>query len=98
MVTSTGMTWPFLSFGASLNCKQNCWRFNPRGPRIIPTGGAGVAAAPSICNFTISLIAFAMVRGLEVLHLQKVQFDRRFPAEDSNQHLHAALLHVHLVP
>src|SRR4030042_2203054 len=91
------MTWPFVSLGASLNCMTNFWRFSPRGPRIMPTGGAGAAAPPSICSLTISLTALAMVRWLEFLHLQKVQFDGRLATEDGDEHLHASLFPVDLV-
>src|ERR1700733_6300164 len=60
-VIITGTVSPFLEAVAALNCLQNSIRLTWCWPRLLPTGGAGVAAPPGICNLIFAFIAFAIV-------------------------------------
>src|SRR5579863_4955351 len=98
MVITTGMIKPSWSFAdvLALNALQNSMMLTPCGPRAVPTGGAGVALPAGICNFTMAFIFLAITfsselprrygRGLDLLHLQEIQFHRRRPPEDGHQH------------
>src|SRR3989344_7931183 len=61
MVMITGITESPLSLVPSLNLLQKSMRFNPWGPRAVPTGGAGLALPAGICSFIVVLIFLAIL-------------------------------------
>src|SRR5687767_6285039 len=77
----------------ALKFLQKSMILTPCGPSAVPTGGAGVAFPAAIWSFTIACTFFTS----ELLHLQKVQFDRRRAAEDRDHHLQRVPVEVHLV-
>src|SRR4030095_12389855 len=85
----------------ALKFLQKSMILTPCGPSAVPTGGAGVALPARICNFTTACTFFAICLGfgalLNLLHLQKIQLDRRRAAEDRDHHLQRVLVEIHLV-
>src|SRR5437016_12469943 len=74
----------------------------PCGPSAVPTGGAGVALPACSSSFSTARtfflpITYLYVRLVDFLDLQKVELDRRLPAEHVDQHFELALLRVDLV-
>ena len=59
-VISTGTGFPAIDLVLSLKALQNSIMLTPRWPKAGPTGGAGFACPPLICNFINPLISFAI--------------------------------------
>src|SRR5215210_509465 len=86
---------------ASLNCRTNSPMFTWACPRAGPTGGAGLACPPVICNF--SLRATRRPRPLtikssrlELGYLVEGELDGRLAPEDGDEHLQPRLVHVYI--
>jgi len=60
-VITTGTGFPIKLFVFSLNALQNSIMLIPLWPRAGPTGGAGFACPPLICNLTYPVISFAII-------------------------------------
>ena len=60
IVISTGITSPDLSAVLALYSLTKSIIAIPCGPNAVPTGGAGDALPPSICNFTNADISLAI--------------------------------------
>src|SRR6266446_543436 len=58
-VITTGRMSPACFWVAALNSLQNAMMFTPRGPKAVPTGGAGLAWPAGICNLMCAMISFA---------------------------------------
>src|ERR1700722_18067277 len=105
---STGITWPRMLSVAWLYCLQNSMVCTPCGPSAVPTGGAGVAEPASSWIFTTASTFFfgaivlcspsplSVPRRLKLGDLAEFELDRRFPAEDVDQHLELELVLVDL--
>src|SRR5438034_2566132 len=59
-VMTTGRMSPACFCVAALNSLQNAMMFTPRGPRAVPTGGAGLACPAGICNLISATFSFAI--------------------------------------
>src|SRR5206468_2272228 len=59
-VMTTGRMSPACFCVAALNSLQNAIMFTPRGPRAVPTGGAGLACPAGICSLMWAIISLAM--------------------------------------
>ena len=59
IITGTGLPIKLLVF--SLKALQNSIIFIPRWPKAGPTGGAGFAWPPFICNLTYPVISFSIL-------------------------------------
>src|SRR5438046_7129179 len=59
-VITTGRISPACFCVAALNSLQNAMMFTPRGPRAVPTGGAGLACPAGICNLISATFSFAI--------------------------------------
>src|SRR5918997_494799 len=95
------MIWPIWSRVASLNCRTNSPMFTWAWPRAGPTGGAGFAWPPVICNF--NLRATRRPRPLPIKHLSlefgylvEGELHRRLAPEDRDQNLQPRLVHVYV--
>src|SRR5881397_2623907 len=95
----TGMMGPSWYWVLALNCLQNSMMFSPCCPRAGPTGGAGVAFPPGICNLicpvTFLAIFHLYIRNAlsvedpyltDFFYLQEVQLNRSRSAEDGNHY------------
>src|SRR2546430_10810007 len=79
------MMRPFWSCVSALNALQNSMMFTPCWPSAGPTGGAGFAAPPG--TWSLMRVRPFFATALDLLHLVEADLDRRFAAEDRNQHL-----------
>ena len=61
IVISTGTVSPWRLAVSLLNACTKSIILTPYWPRAEPTGGAGVAPPPGICNLSIALIGFAII-------------------------------------
>src|SRR5215203_7171674 len=98
-VISTGMIWPIWSRVASLNCRTNSPMLTWAWPRAGPTGGAGFACPPVICNFSFRATRRPRplpikVLSLELRYLVEGELDGRLAPEDGDEHLQPRLVHV----
>src|SRR6059036_1357790 len=59
-VITTGKISPACFWVAALNSLQNAMMLTPRGPRAVPTGGAGLACPAGICSLIWATISLAM--------------------------------------
>src|SRR5438477_8807537 len=59
-VITTGRMSPACFCVAALNSLQNAMIFTPRGPRAVPTGGAGLAWPAGICNLISAIFSLAI--------------------------------------
>src|SRR5438874_9157323 len=59
-VMTTGRMSPACFCVAALNSLQNAMMLTPRGPRAVPTGGAGLACPAGICSLMCATISLAM--------------------------------------
>src|SRR5438270_12006526 len=89
IVISTGMIVPRCASVWALYILQKSMMFTPRGPRAVPTGGAGVAAPAGIWILTIAATRFfAMWRSLSLLQLgdlAELELDGRLTPEDVHE-------------
>src|SRR5215213_5425090 len=99
-VISTGTTWPIWSRVASLNCRTNSPMFTCAWPRAGPTGGAGLACPPVICNFSLRATRrprpLPIKSSLELGYLVEGELHGRLAPEDGDQHLQPRLVHVYV--
>src|SRR5215212_2177983 len=69
-------------------------------PRAGPTGGAGLACPPVICNFSLRATRrprpLPMKSSLEFGYLVEGELHGRLPPEDGDQHLQPRLVHVNV--
>src|SRR5215203_888047 len=98
-VISTGTIWPIWSRVASLNCRTNSPMFTCAWPRAGPTGGAGLACPPVICNFNLRATRRPRplpmkILSLELSYLVEGELHWRLAPEDGDQHLQPRLVHV----
>src|SRR5215475_7769927 len=59
-VMTTGRMSPACFCVAALNSLQNAMMLTPRGPRAVPTGGAGLACPAGIWSLMCAIISLAM--------------------------------------
>src|SRR5205085_7285351 len=59
-VITTGKISPACFWVAALNSLQNAMILMPRGPRAVPTGGAGFACPAGICNLISATFSLAI--------------------------------------
>src|SRR5213075_3588414 len=59
-VMTTGKMSPACFWVAALNSLQKAMMFTPRGPRAVPTGGAGLACPAGIWSLMWATISLAM--------------------------------------
>src|SRR5438093_12445998 len=57
---TTGITMPAWFLVAALNSLQNAMMLTPCWPKAGPTGGAGLACPPGICNLMLPIIFLAI--------------------------------------
>src|SRR5919107_1714250 len=93
------MIWPIWSRVASLNCRTNSPMFTCAWPRAGPTGGAGLACPPVICNFNLRATRRPRplpmkILSLELGYLVEGELHGRLAPEDRDQHLQPRLVHV----
>src|SRR5918995_4563208 len=92
------MIWPIWSRVASLNCRTNSPMFTWAWPKAGPTGGAGLACPPVICNFSLRATRrprpLPIKSSLELGYLVEGEFHGRLTPEDGDQHLQPRLVHV----
>src|SRR5580704_8790129 len=95
---------------AALYCFTNSIVWTPCGPSAVPTGGAGVAAPAGswILTTAVTRLLAMVFRNLpwpaadldhcdlELCDLAELEFDRRLPAEDVDEHLQLQLVLVDL--
>src|SRR5438045_615595 len=85
---------------AALNSLQNAMMFTPRGPRAVPTGGAGLACPAGICSLIWATISLAILErvcsrdlgadGSAAFDLPVFQFHRRGATENSDRNAQLA--------
>src|SRR3712207_6543423 len=92
------MIWPIWSRVASLNWRTNSPMLTWAWPRAGPTGGAGLACPPVICNFSLRATRrprpLPIRSSLQFRYLVEGEFHGRLAPEDGNQHLQPRLVHV----
>src|SRR5215203_2938563 len=98
-VISTGTIWPICSRVASLNCRTNSPMFTWAWPSAGPTGGAGFACPPVICNFSLRATRRPRplpirILSLELGYLVEGELHGRLAPEDGDEHLQPRLVHV----
>src|SRR5262245_38084879 len=90
------MMRPFSCCVCALNALQNSMMLTPCWPSAGPTGGAGFACPPGICNL-MSVRTFLAIRtSVDLLHLVEAELDRHLALEDVDEHLELLLLRVDL--
>src|SRR5688500_6735437 len=87
----------------ALKFLQKSMMFTPAWPRAGPTGGAGVALPPGICNllcavtfFIRSFLCVSVSLWLKLFDLEEIQLHRRRAAEDRDHDLQGVAVEVHL--
>src|SRR5919112_3461993 len=92
------MIWPMFSRVASLNCRTNSPMLTCAWPRAGPTGGAGLACPPVICNFSLRATRrprpLPIKSSLQLGYLVEGELHGRLAPEDGDQHLQPRLVHV----
>src|SRR4029453_15517770 len=93
------MIWPIWSRVASLNCRTNSPMFTCAWPRAGPTGGAGLACPPVICNFSLRATRRPRplpmkILSLELGYLVEGELHGRLAPEDGDEHLQPRLVDV----
>src|SRR6185436_5902659 len=108
---TTGMTMPAASLVAALNSLQKPMMFTPCWPSAGPTGGAGFACPPGICNlicpvtfFAINLFLYFTISILRItvhssgfFHLPIFQFHRGIAPENIDGHFQLPALRLDLL-
>src|SRR6266851_4814378 len=87
------MMRPFSCEVWALNALQNSMMFTPCWPSAGPTGGAGFAWPPGICNL-MSVRTFFAITSVQFLDLVECQLHRDLALEDVDQHLQLLLVGV----
>src|ERR687898_3164941 len=94
------MIWPMFSRVASLNCRTNSPMLTCAWPKAGPTGGAGLACPPVICNFSLRATRrprpLPIKSSLELRYLAEGELHGRLAPEDRDQHLQPRLVHVYV--
>src|SRR5215211_3223207 len=95
------MIWPIWSRVASLNCRTNSPMLTWAWPRAGPTGGAGFACPPVICNFNFRATRRPRplpikVLSLELGYLVEGELHGRFAPEYGDEHLQPRLVNVYV--
>src|SRR5437762_915915 len=105
-VITTGRMSPACFCVAALNSLQNAMMFTPRGPRAVPTGGAGLACPAGICSLIWATISLAILErvcsrdlgadGSAAFDLPIFQFHRRGATKNSDRNAQLATLRIDL--
>src|SRR5918994_7007986 len=92
------MIWPMFSRVASLNCRTNSPMLTCAWPRAGPTGGAGLACPPVICNFSLRATRrprpLPIKSSLQLGYLVEGELHGSLAPEDGDQHLQPRLVHI----
>src|SRR5688572_30041604 len=98
----TDTLFPAMPLVAALNLVTKSPMLMPACPSAGPSGGAGVALAASIINFTFLTAFFAICNldyireiSLYFLNLQEIKFHRRFASEHGDQNFDLAAVLIH---
>src|SRR5437762_4028528 len=99
-VITTGRMSPACLCVAALKSLQNAMMFTPRGPRAVPTGGAGLACPAGICSLIWATISLAILErvcsrdlgadGSAAFDLPIFQFHRRGATKNSDRNAQLA--------
>src|SRR6201997_5922111 len=78
-VITTGRISPACFWVVALNSLQNAMMFTPRGPRAVPTGGAGLAWPAGIWSLISATFSFAAINFLDRMNrIYKIGFELEF--------------------